>query len=115
MRFRSKQSVIRDDNLTELCSIMNVILLTILICTIQASPAPPQDDSVPIAVKPFGEKLSSYYLDSNKGQGSFKKTSSHNITNNTFSNGVQEGPYKKGGMPLISDSLFSLVILIYVS
>ena len=32
-----------------------------------------------------------------------------------FSDGQQEGPYEKGGMPLMSDSLFSLVILIYVS
>ena len=28
---------------------------------------------------------------------------------------IQEGPYKRGGMPLMSDSLFSLIILIYVS
>ena len=26
-----------------------------------------------------------------------------------------EGPYERGGMPIISDSLFSLVILLYVS
>lgn len=67
---------------------------------------------------------SSLYLDSIEGQDSLEKTNNHI----TFSNGVQEGPtngydklghsgngYEKGGMPLISDSLFSLVILIYVS
>jgi hypothetical protein len=77
------------------------------------------------AVKTFVEsQSSSLYLDSIEGQDSLEKTNNHI----TFSNGVQEGPtngydklghsgngYEKGGMPLISDSLFSLVILIYVS
>ena len=63
------------------------------------------------AVKTFGEKSSSQDFDSLDAQDSIIKA----ISNITFSNGVQEGPYKKGGMPLMSDSLFSLVILIYVS
>ena len=62
-------------------------------------------------VKPLGEESSSLHLDSIEGQNSLEKARGHI----TFNNGVQEGPYEKGGMPLISDSLFSLVILIYVS
>ena len=58
-----------------------------------------------------GDKSSSHYSDSIEAQDSIEKA----ISNITFSNGVPEGPYKKGGMPLMSDSLFSLVILIYVS
>lgn len=44
-----------------------------------------------------------------------QESNEENNNHVTLSNGLQEGPYVKGGMPLMSDSLFSLIILIYVS
>ena len=59
----------------------------------------------------INEKLPSDYNELPK----VKASDEHIHSDVTSIDGVQEGPYAKGGMPLISDSLFSLVILIYVS
>ena len=59
----------------------------------------------------FGEKDVSHNQDSTRNQDPYEQTK----TRVSLNDGIQEGPYENGGMPLMSDSLFSLIILIYVS
>merc|ERR1712241_366705 len=97
MQFRLQQIVPPVENVIFLGPMMNILLIAFLIHYTQCSPAPLQNDTM----SPEHEEE----------YGKMEKEYNHI----TFNNGVQEGPYEKGGMPLISDSLFSLVILIYVS
>ena len=59
----------------------------------------------------YSEKSSSDHIHSFNAQDSNENT----YDTVSLGDGSQMGPYKNGGMPLISDSLFSLVILLYVS
>ena len=56
-------------------------------------------------------KHHSYGHDSSQHQDLIEQTRSQVSLNGD----IQDGPYKRGGMPLMSDSLFSLIILVYVS
>lgn len=110
MKFSCNPSIHSDQKLSfSTLFFIGVAILNIGPNILEASPAPSKNDTVPAGT--FGEKDAPYNQDSTKHQGPYEQTN----TRVSLNDGIQEGPYENGGMPLMSDSLFSLIILIYVS
>jgi len=109
MSYHLRQPFLSFDKRSKLFSMMNLLFLSIISDIAQAIPTPPKNASIP--ENKSSEKSSSDHTDSGIAQDSNENT----YNPNSFNDGAQMGPYANGGMPLISDSLFSLVILLYVS